>query len=70
MCKDKGTKGKNNRQKESWLFGWMNKRRDRQQSPGFFDVCDVIAYFMNKNQQNQEKMLYKSVSSNSSEARL
>jgi hypothetical protein len=57
MCEDKRINDRNNRDKESWLFDWMNKRIGRKQSPSFFVVCNIVAYFMNKNKQNQEIIL-------------
>jgi len=54
MCEDKRINDRNKRDKESGLFGWMNKRGDRDKSPSFFLVCNIFAYFMNKNKQNQE----------------
>jgi hypothetical protein len=52
MCEEKGM---NNRITETkiWLFGWMNKRRGREQSPSSL-VFNIVAYFMNKNKQTQE----------------
>jgi hypothetical protein len=54
MCEDNRMNERNKRDKESWLFDWMNKRRGRDKSPSFFVVCNIVAYFMNKNKQNQE----------------
>ena len=54
MCEDKRKNDGNKRDKEIWLFGWMNKRRARELSPSFFVVCNIVAYFMNNNKQNQE----------------
>jgi hypothetical protein len=57
MCENKRMNDRNNRDKENWLFGLMNKRRGREQSLSFFVVCNIVAYFMNKNKQNQEIIL-------------
>jgi len=54
MCEDKRMNERNKSDKESLLFGWMNKRRGRDKSPSVFVVCNIVAYFMNKNKQIQE----------------
>jgi len=57
MCEDKRMNDRNKRDKESWLFDWMNKRIGRKQRSSFFVVCNIVAYFINKNKQNQEIIL-------------